>query len=467
MLNSIIFNTDSYKVSMWKQYPEGTRFVYSYISARGGIYDATVVMGLRSFVNDVLSKPVTKEDVELGKLYWEVHGEPFNYDGWMYIVNELNGYLPLQVRAIPEGSVVPTGNPLVTIVNTDPKCFWLTTWVETAALRAVWYPSSVATVSFEIKKVIRKYLEISGTPSDIAFKLHDFGARGTSSLESASLGGMAHLVNFMGTDTYSGIVRVMQDYGDAPDTIGFSIPAAEHSTITSWGKEFESKAFANMVDKFAGPGKIYAVVSDSYDIFEACRKWGFEPLKSKVINSGGTLVIRPDSGDPVQVLLKCVGILGSTYGFTINEKGFKVLNNVRLIWGDGINKDTITQIYSILVDQYSWSADNFAFGMGGALLNKIQRDDLGWAMKCSAIGLGYESDTWIKWLPVFKDPVTAPGKASLKGCVTTYLRNGEYSTGVTDWETDALVDYYFNGTDEYPVFTEPFSAVRARAEAAL
>lgn len=454
--NSILFNTDSYKVSMFKQYPAGTEYVYSYIEARGGVFDEVVVFGVQSFIKNYLCEPITHDEVLLAQQLWSVHGEPFNLAGWQYIVTHHGGRLPLEIRCVPEGSVVPTGNVLCTVVNTDPHVPWLTTWIETALLRAIWYPSSVATLSREIKKVILDYLEKSGDPSTVDFKLHDFGARGASSNETASLGAAAHLVNFKGTDTMVGLIRAINDYDADPTTTAFSIPAAEHSTITSWGRENESFAYANMVKQFSQPGSVYAVVSDSYDIFRACVKWGSGDLKKQVIESKGTLVVRPDSGDPVLVLSSCISILAEGYGFTLNNKGYKVLNDVRLIWGDGINKSTIERIYKELVDVLGWSADNFAFGMGGALLNHTQRDDLGWAMKCSAV--------YVKgaWRDVFKDPVTAKSKKSKQGLVTLYQDPNtlEYRTASQDWMADALNVVFLNGKQQSMV---NFESVRSRA----
>jgi nicotinamide phosphoribosyltransferase len=190
---------------------------------------------------------------------------------------------------------------------------------------------------------------------------------------------------------------------------GFSIPAAEHSTITSWGEQFETEAYENMIDKFGGPGKIFAVVSDSYDIYNAVSNiWG-GTLKEKVIFNGGTLVIRPDSGDPVTVNLRILEILGEKFGFTVNSKGYKVLPSfVRIIQGDGVNLISIGQILKAITAA-GWSADNIAFGMGGALLQQVNRDTFSWAMKCNAIA--YADD----WIPVCKKPKTDAGKASKAG----------------------------------------------------
>lgn len=421
LAKNIILNTDSYKVSMFKQYPAGTTGVYSYIESRGGRYDETVFFGLQAFIKEYLLDPITQADIDIADEVLTAHGEPFNREGWEYILRVHNGYLPVVIKAVPEGTVVPVKNVLATIENTDPECFWLTTWLETALLRAIWYPVTVATQSKSIKKVILEALEKTGDPTTIDFKLHDFGARGVSSLESASIGGAAHLVNFMGTDTISGLLFAREYYGAA--MAGFSIPAAEHSTITSWGRDNEVKAYDNMLTQFAKPGSILAVVSDSYDIFNAASKlWG-EELKQKVIDSGATVVIRPDSGDPDVVCRKLVGILGEKFGYTTNAKGFKVLNNVRIIQGDGINEHTVRMILGSFA-AYGWSADNIAFGMGGALLQIVDRDTQKFAMKCSAAEINGE------WIDVQKDPITDSGKKSKAGRVTLWTSGGEFQSSV-------------------------------------
>lgn len=443
---NIILNTDSYKVSMANQYPAGTTKVYSYIASRGGKFTFTEFFGLQAFIKEYLSTPVTKADVDIAEEILTAHGEPFDRSRWDYIVEKLGGYLPVVIKAVPEGTVVPVKNAIVTIENTDPKCYWLTTWLETALLRAVWYPTTVATQSKFIKGILLDYLEKSGDPTTIGFKLHDFGARGTSSMESAGIGAAAHLVNFMGTDTITGVLYAREYYNAGIS--GFSIPAAEHSTITSWGRAGEVDAYRNMVSQFGKPGAILAVVSDSYDIYNACRLWGTE-LKEDVVNSGATVVIRPDSGDPVDVLPKMVQILAEGFGYTVNDKGYRVLNNVRVIWGDGINPLSIQSILRTMVDVGGWSADNFAFGMGGALLQAVDRDTQKWAMKCSAAEVNGE------WVDVFKDPITDQGKASLKGRVTLWQSGGEFITSVErplgwtdrsmgEWQ-EALVEVYRDG----------------------
>jgi nicotinamide phosphoribosyltransferase len=392
------------------------------------------MFGLQAFIKEYLLKPITQEDIDLADEILTAHGEPFNRAGWQYILNEHEGYLPVIIRAVPEGMVIPTKNVLATIENTDPNVPWLTTWIETALLRAIWYPTTVATQSWHIRHLILNYLEKSGDPNLIDFKLHDFGARGVSSMESAGIGGAAHLINFMGTDTITGILFAREYYNAG--IAGFSIPAAEHSTITSWGRDGEVKAYENMVNQFGRPGSILAVVSDSYDIYNAASKlWG-EELRQKVIDSGATVVIRPDSGDPVEVNCRLVEILGEKFGYTVNSKGYKVLNNVRIIQGDGINYQSISNILFALT-QMGYSADNISFGMGGGLLGKPQRDDQKFAMKASAICINGE------WKDIFKDPITDQGKTSKRGRVELWQSNKEFRTSVikpNEW-TDAGVGW--------------------------
>ncbi len=464
LAKNILLNTDSYKVSMFKQYPTGTTGVYSYIESRGGRYDRTVFFGLQAFIKEYLSVPITQADIDIAEEILTAHGEPFNRQGWQYILDKHNGYLPVVIRAVPEGTVVPVKNVLATIENTDPECFWLTTWLETALLRAIWYPTTVATQSWTIKQVIAEYLEKTGDPTLIDFKLHDFGARGVSSLESAGIGGAAHLVNFMGSDTISGVLFAREYYNAGIS--GFSIPAAEHSTITSWGRDNEVKAYENMVKQFGKPGAIVAVVSDSYDIFNAASKlWG-EDLRQSVIDSGATVVIRPDSGDPVEVNRRLVEILGEKFGYTVNEKGFKVLNNVRLIQGDGVNELTIRSILGAFMAM-GWSADNIAFGMGGALLQALDRDTQKFAMKCSSAEINGE------WIDVQKDPVTDSGKKSKKGRVQLWTNSGgEFASeiaepkywsdkGIGGW-TSAMVEVFRDGKLVNEI---SFEQVRANAKA--
>lgn len=456
----LVLNTDSYKTSHWLQYPPGTTTVFSYIEARGGSLPYTVFFGLQALLKEYFTKPVTADDVALAGEVCAAHGVPFNRDGWLHIVTAHGGRLPLRIRAVPEGTVVPVNHALVTLENTDPACWWLTSYVETALLR-IWYPTTVATHSHATRRLIADALARTGSPEGLPFKLHDFGARGVSSLESATLGGMAHLVNFMGTDTMAALLGARAYYGEP--MAGFSIPAAEHSTITAWGRDGELDAYRNMLRQFGRPGALLAVVSDSYDLDAAVtRLWG-GALREEVIASGATVVIRPDSGDPTSVVLRTVQSLDAAFGSDINAKGFKVLRHVRVIQGDGITRESIASILAALAGA-GYSADNIAFGQGGALLQQVNRDTLGFAMKASAAEVGGE------WRDVFKAPVTDPAKRSKAGRLTLMRRGDAFATvrvdspgyqqALVDGATEVLRTVYQDGR---LLADDSFAAIRARA----
>lgn len=456
---NIILNTDSYKASHFKQYPEGTEAVHSYIEARkGGEYnDRVLFFGLQMFLRQLEANPVTREQIEEADEVLTAHGEPFNRSGWEYILKAYNGRLPVHIRAVPEGSIVPVGNVLVTVQNNDTSVPWLTSYLETALLRAVWYPTTVATNSWMIKQVIKKYLEETSDHADVAlpFKLHDFGARGVSSDESAAIGGAAHLVNFMGTDNLAGIMAARKYYGEK--MAGYSIPAAEHSTITSWGRDGEIEAYRNMLDQFAGPGKIVAIVADSYDLDTAVNLFFGTYLKSDIEKQGGLVVIRPDSGDPVATPVRVVENLIERFGGTTNSKGFKVLPQyIRAIQGDGVNIKSITEILHRLKSR-GISAENIAFGMGGALLQQVNRDTARFAMKASAIKIDG------KWQDVIKDPKTDPTKASKAGRLALIREDsGEWMTVRAEgnaWR-DELKPVFNSG---FMVGEQTFAEIRERS----
>ncbi len=420
--SNLILNTDSYKASHWLQYPPGVDATFFYLESRGGLYERTLFFGLQSILKEYLAKPVTAAMIDAAKDFFAAHGEPFNEAGWRHIVDAHGGMLPLRIRAVAEGTVVPTHQALLTIESTDPACFWLPSYVETLLMR-VWYPITVATVSWHVKQTLREYLDRTSDDAvaQLPFKLHDFGSRGVSSTESAALGGMAHLVNFRGTDTVLGVLAARQYYGEA--MAGFSIPAAEHSTITAWGKDREVDAYRNMLRQFARPGSVVACVSDSYDLFHAIQAMWGGALREEVIKSGATLVVRPDSGDPADVVHKTLSMLNTAFGSTVNGKGYRVLNHVRVIQGDGVNPDSIRLILE-RITHAKYSAENIAFGMGGALLQKVNRDTQKFALKCSAARIDGA------WTDVFKDPVTDHGKASKRGRLTLarHRRHGTFKT---------------------------------------
>jgi nicotinamide phosphoribosyltransferase len=420
-LNNLL-NTDSYKASHWLQYPPGTDATFFYVESRGGLYDRTLFFGLQTILKQYVATPITHADIAEAREVFAAHGEPFNEAGWRYVVERHGGHVPIRIRAVPEGTVVPTHHALVTIESTDPDAYWVPSYFETLLLR-LWYPVTVATISWHIKQTIRQFLErTSDDPvQQLAFKLHDFGARGVSSAESAGLGGAAHLVNFSGTDNVLALLAVRAHYHEP--MAGFSIPAAEHSTITSWGREHEVDAYRNMLRQFAKPGSVVAVVSDSYDIYYAIREYWGKTLKDEVIKSGATLVVRPDSGDPAQVVHQCLVLLDEAFGHTVTSKGYKVLNHVRVIQGDGINPHSIRAILERATSA-GYATDNLTFGMGGGLLQQLHRDTQKFALKCSAARIDG------RWIDVYKEPVTDKGKQSKRGRMTL-LRHRELGSFLT------------------------------------
>ncbi len=453
-MKNIILNADSYKASHYLQYPEGVTGAYSYIESRGGMYDETLFFGLQGFMKEYLEgKVVTRDGIEEAAEFFEAHGEPFNRKGWEYILSVHKGRLPVRIRAVREGAFIPTGNVLVSIESTDPVCAWLPSYLETSLLRAVWYPTTVATRSARIRRLILSHLERTGAPELIDFKLHDFGKRGASSYESSAIGAAAHLVSFNGTDTVSGVLWAKRNY--SAGIAGFSIPASEHSTMTIRGEAGELESFRQMIREFGKPGKMFACVSDGYDIIAACAKWG--SLKDELIASGATLVVRPDSGDPVRVSFEVIRELEKFFGSTVNSKGFKVLNTVRVIYGDGINELSIDSILRTL-EYAGYSADNIAFGMGGALLQGLDRDTQKFAMKCSAVKFGLDA-----WIDVFKDPKTDRQKRSKRGRVETIrLSDGTIETVRVDdllpvGASRMMFDVFENG---YCCQTQTFDEVR-------
>jgi len=437
MLDNIILSTDSYKQSHALFYPSKTTKIHSYLESRGGEFENTIFFGLQYLLKSLEGKVVTKENVDEAEYVLNHHLGNCVFDRklWDYIVDHHNGHLPVRIKAAKEGSVIPTKNVLLTIENTDPNCYWLTNFLETYLVQ-LWYPCTVATQSRAIKDVILKELEDTGTPEDVDFKLVDFGVRGSTSIESSAIGGASHLINFKATDNLPAIQFIRRHYHkDLPDA--FSIPATEHSTITAWGKENELEAYRNVLQQY--PTGMVACVSDSYDIENACKNlWGKE-LKAEVLGRNGILVVRPDSSYPPDIVCDCLKWLSDSFGWSLNSKGYKTLHpKVRVIQGDGIDLQMISSIYTTMRFK-GWSADNVAFGSGGGLLQKLNRDTCRWAMKCSTATINGEE------VDVYKEPKSDMGKSSKKGELILRKENGKYITErkTSQNETQNLLDTVF------------------------
>ena len=450
-----ILLADSYKATHWLQYPPGTQGVYSYFESRGGRFDEVVFFGLQYLMERYLAGPIIRrEHIEEAAEFYAAHfGNEtlFNRAGWTHIVEKHEGRLPVEIRAVSEGTVVPTSNVLFTVENTDPAAFWLTSYLETLLVQ-IWYGCTVATLSRAMKKLIGSFLQETGDPAGIEMKLQDFGFRGVSSVESAAIGGAAHLVNFQGTDNVAGALFARDYYG--ADMAGFSIPAAEHSTQTAWGREAEEEGFAHMLSAF--PTGLVAVVSDSWDVRHACRSiWGTR-LREKVLERDGTLVVRPDSGTPHRTVLELLEILGERFGTTNNDKGFKVLPpQIAMIQGDGIDYEETERILCTL-REHGWSTDNLTLGMGGALLQRLDRDTQSFAFKCSQVMVSGESHD------VFKDPVTDPAKRSKRGRLKLIqTEDGFRTVPQRDPGSDLLRPVFRNGEI---LERTSWAEVRARAQ---
>lgn len=459
---NLILNTDSYKFTHYKQNPPGTTVKYSYIEARGGAFGYVVNFGLQAFLMGL--EPIWYEDYRAAEALIDQHMGPgiFDKDGWQKLLKRHSGLLPLEIDALPEGVCVPHGTPLVQVHNTDPEFPWLPAFIETALLRSVWYPSTVATLSRECKVLLKSYLaRTSDNPAAVDFMLHDFGARGVSSLESAGLGGMAHLVNFKGTDTVEALRYAAKYYGEP--CAGFSIPASEHSTVTCWGKGRETEFVRHMLRTFGGENKLVAVVGDSYDIFAFAGQVVGEELREEIKATGGRLIVRPDSGDPVEVVSEVMRLLMAKHGSVKNSKGYHVLpDHVRVIQGDGVDLGSIDGILGRL-EQQKISAENLAFGMGGALLQKLNRDTCRFAMKTSAAKINDE------WVDVCKNPVTDKGKVSKAGVFDVVNHGNNWVTLRRPYHDlrpiGLLRPVWANGYFVGPLQT--FTQVRANAEKGL
>jgi nicotinamide phosphoribosyltransferase len=421
LLNNCI-DTDSYKGAHSLLLPPNTTEIVSYLESREGAkFPSTIFFGLQYLKEEYLSVPVSMPQVAAANQFFQAHGEPFPYEGWKRIVEVHNGYLPIQIDSVPEGTEVPISNMLMRVRSTDPEIPWAGGWIENQLVR-LWYPITVATQSFYIKKMMLEFLEkTSDDPwGDIYFMLHDFGSRGVSSRESAAIGGMSHLVNFKGSDNIAGVVAA-NHYYDCP-MAAFSIPASEHSTIILWGKNREKQAYQNLMDKYLQKGRIVSCVSDSYDLFNVVENMWAGEFLDRIKASEGRLVIRPDSGRPVEILEKIFHILERKVGMTTNSKGFKILPTyLRVIQGDGVNLNSIREILEMMVKN-QWSVSNIVFGMGGALLQQLNRDTQRFAFKPCWATVDGES------FEVFKDPATDPGKRSKAGNLDLVLKDGVLQT---------------------------------------
>ena len=433
----VIRTADSYKETHWLQDPEQTEFKRGYIEARDGDDAETTLFGLQYYLNQ-LCRPVTMEDVDYSYERSKMHfgRDYFNLEGWTRIVKEFDGRLPLRIKAIPEGITVPYSNMLVWVENTEPGFGWLTQYIETKLLK-IWYPTSVCTLSRNVRRILKRYLihytdlNPQQLEAKLNFMFHNFGDRGASSEESAMLAGMAHLAaGFLGTDSLIGLDGCADYYFEL--MAGYSVFASEHSTMTLRGQKFEEHTTREMLKRTKG--SICSVVGDTWDIYNFARNICGKSLKQEIIEHG-QFVIRPDSGSILEVPQEVAGILIENFGSTVNSAGMHVLPPcIRILQGDGVNKDSIPACLDAAV-KLDISPENFIFGCGGKLVQDVNRDTHNFADKaCSATVCG-------KDYKMQKSPITQAMKKSKGGFLDTKKIGGH-------WRTINTEPSYFDGASD-------------------
>lgn len=345
------------------------------------------------------------------------------------------GYLPLLVRSLPEGTLAPIGIATVLIENTDSDFFWLPNYVETALSASIWHPTTVATIALLYRELMESWaLKTGGDLTGIDFQAHDFSFRGQASIDAAAASGAGHLTSFLGTDALPAIDYIDRYYPGDNGWIAASVPATEHSVMCLRGQDGELETFSRLLDLY--PTGIVSAVADGYDFFGVLTKV-LPQLKEKVLGRDGKLVIRPDSGNPVDIItgeaivydagglefyheektagrmtnedLGAIEILGDVFGYTVNEQGYKVLDeHIGLIYGDSITLDRARQIFGRL-EAKGWASTNVVLGIGSFTYQYLTRDNLGSAVKATwALVDGQPVD-------IQKDPKTGSGKKSAKG----------------------------------------------------
>ena len=465
---SILPNVDSYKLSHSPLYPDLATMAESYISSRGGRFPRVMTAGIQMWMIENLSQKITRRMVKNMAKLAAKHGEPFDEKCWLRVVEKYNGKLPIYIKAIPEGNLVAVGLPLVKIGSTvdDRDVLSVVSYIETSLLR-IWSAITVASISNEIRRISMKNLSITSDDplADIGFMCNDFGSRGVSSDATSAFSGSPHLFNFIGSDNILAIIATMWAYQH--EMPGYSIPASEHSVMSSEGRAGEYEVLKRVLNTYAKPGALVACVIDTYNQNTFIQDYAARPEIVELIKNSGAykVVFRPDSNDPVMTPVFIVQELAKIYGYTTNNKGFKKLNYVGVIQGDGVDGSKIAAVQEELIKR-GWCVSSVVFGMGGKLLQAIDRDTNKFAMKACAYKIGGE------WRGIGKDPVSVTYdvdeetleitphvelgsfKKSLAGRVTT-LRdpNGEFVLAYEDdldellsiGYTEAMVLMYKDG----------------------
>ncbi len=436
--------TDYYKVGHVFQYPANTNLVYSNLTPRKSRIaevDEMVFFGLQYFIKEYLlgyfnDNFFNRSRDEILREYKRRIKTSLGADLPTYEhiekLHEL-GYLPIEIKALPEGSRVPMRVPCLTIVNTLPEFYWLTNFLETILTATIWQPCISATIAFEYRKLFSDYAGKTGmSGSFVQWQGHDFSFRGMSSIETAITSGMGHLLSFTGTDTIPAIDALEMYYqADADiELIGGSVAATEHSVMCSGGKEGELKTFKRLITEIY-PSGIISIVSDTWDLWKVCNEY-LSVLKETVLRRNGKVIIRPDSGDPVKIICGDPGgstvaerkgvieLLWDIFGGTITNRGYKILDpHVGVIYGDNITIERAQHICEGL--KQKGFASQVVFGIGSFTYQYNTRDTFGLAMKATYVEVNH------KGRRIFKDPRTDDGtKRSATGLLQVTSENGRY-----------------------------------------
>jgi nicotinamide phosphoribosyltransferase len=405
---NFVLESDSYKFSHNPEiYPEGAEALHSYLSAR--VKGSRVVQfGLQMWIKKKLLAPITLAMIDEAEDFITRHIGPGGFDRgfWEHILHTYNGYIPLVIRGLPEGTVTDSYDTLVTVDCFDPRVFPLAQHIEASLQSDLWYSTTIATNDLENYEVAKSHFDLfSDNPVLLAFMLHDFGARGVTCEEQRQIGGAAHLIFFQGSDTISGIRAANLFYNC--EMAAYSVRATEHSIQCAYGPEGQEEYIRRVLAAHAKPGNIVSLVLDGYNVWREaellCTKF-----KDQIIESGAKIVFRPDSGDMFEVVPRILEMQAQHFGFTVNSKGKKVINNVGVIQGDGIDKITFMLLMQKVV-ALGYAPECVVMGSGGGLLQKVNRDTLKFAQKAAAIKINGV------WVDMFKDPITDPGKKSKTG----------------------------------------------------
>lgn len=428
---AVLMETDAYKLDHRRQYEPGTEVVYSNLTARGsripGV-DWTVFFGLQAYIRDLVDRWQRVFDADVDEVCRAYEERVTDIVGPNEIgsehIRELHAYgrLPLRFRALPEGSVTPIGIPYLTVENTDPRFFWLTNYIETDMSAALWQPITSATTAWYNRRLLDQRAQESGVDTAaVDWQGHDFSARGMAGMAAAAASGAAHLLSFTGTDSLSALAWIDDFYPGSPEgtIIGGSVPATEHSVMTSGGRDGELGTFERLLDLY--PAGIVSVVSDSFDLWQVLTEF-LPALREKIMARDGTLVIRPDSGDPELILCGdpsapagslqrkgVVNLLAETFGTTMNDEGFRELDShIGVIYGDSITHQRADAITANLMEQ-GYVSTTPVFGFGSYTYQYCTRDTFSLAMKATWVQVNGQGRD------IFKDPITGAGKRSAKG----------------------------------------------------